>query len=119
MLRRWIAVVLMCWLPLQAGYAVAASYCAHEARSATHVGHHEHKHVDAPSVGDPAAMNADGVDTDCAQCHLGCAGLLCDAGANASISLPHSAPITFDAAATWRHPDALERVPLPTPLAFV
>ena len=119
MLRRWIAVLLMCWLPLQAGYAVAASYCAHEAGSATHLGHHAHKHVDARSLGDPAAMNPNGVDADCAQCHLGCAGVLCDAGATASIGALHGAPIAFDATPTWHHPDALERVPLPPPLAFV
>jgi hypothetical protein len=119
MLRRWIAVVLMCWLPLQAGYAVAASYCAHETGAATHVGHHEHKHVDDRSVGDPAALNPAGVDADCAQCHLGCAGMLCDAAAPGSIGVPHSAPITFDADPAGHHPDALERVPLPTPLAFV
>lgn len=44
-MRRWLAVFLLILLPLQLSWAVAATYCGHEADpAARHVGHHEHRH---------------------------------------------------------------------------
>jgi hypothetical protein len=44
-MRRWLTVFLLILLPLQLSWAVAATYCAHEADPAVnHVGHHQHRH---------------------------------------------------------------------------
>lgn len=75
---------MMLLLPLQWSWAVAASVCEHE-KSATHVGHHEHQHVDAGasstdiSTGDATPS---GQHADCHVCHG--AGVACtsDAGSN-------------------------------------
>lgn len=81
-MRRWIAVLLFVFLPLQLSWAAAAAYCAHEAASAqaaVHLGHHEHQHQ-AASAAD-AAVPADlssafGDDMDCGVCHGHCVGML-------------------------------------------
>ena len=116
MFRRWIALLLLCWLPLQGAYALAAGYCNHEAGPATHLGHHEHQHADARSADDAGAANLGGADNDCAQCHLACACALPCHAAQVLIAPPQGAPVAFDTPATWHHPDPLERVPLARPL---
>ncbi len=118
MFCRWIALLLLCWLPVQGAYALASSYCAHEVGAATHIGHHEHQHADARTAGDAGSANLGGADNDCAQCHLTCAcALPCQAGPG-SITPPQGAPVAFDAPPTWHHPDPLERVPLIRPLTL-
>lgn len=78
---RVFAIVLVCLLPLQFSWAVAAPYCGHEAvaAQARHLGHHEHQHLaDAPADGEhgAAAKQAAGaIDADCGQCHGTGAGL--------------------------------------------
>jgi len=89
-MRRWLTVFLLFLLPLQLSWAVAATYCAHEAEpTASHIGHHAHRH-DAPAEpssaekgeaaekaekAGQAASVADKalscVDDDCGFCHLG------------------------------------------------
>ncbi|OWQ48200.1 hypothetical protein CDL60_06365 [Roseateles noduli] len=83
-MRRWLTVFLLILLPLQLSWAVAATYCAHEADpAANHIGHHEHRHeasgdaADAKAAPDTAKIEkaADKaltcVDDDCGFCHLG------------------------------------------------
>jgi 4-amino-4-deoxy-L-arabinose transferase-like glycosyltransferase len=73
-MRRWFAVFLLVFLPLQSSWAVTASYCQHESGAAAqHFGHHEHEHH-----GNSADANAlDGcTDGDCATCHASCATAL-------------------------------------------
>ncbi len=61
-MRRWLTVFLLILLPLQLSWAVAATYCAHEADpAASHVGHHQHRHeadpagpADVADAADPA-----------------------------------------------------------------
>lgn len=90
-MRRWLTVFLLFLLPLQLSWAVAATYCAHEAEpAASHVGHHAHRHeasieasidaspagkIDAAGHAEKAGKAADKaascVDDDCGFCHLG------------------------------------------------
>ena len=67
-MRRWLAVFLLVFLPLQFTWSVAAAYCQHESGNVQHFGHHEHKHA-----GDAGAKDAkkapSGIDEDCAFCH--------------------------------------------------
>lgn len=59
-MRRWLTVFLLILLPLQLSWAVAATYCAHEADPAvSHVGHHEHRHE---ASDDAASADAAGAD---------------------------------------------------------
>lgn len=124
MFRRWIALLLLCWLPLQGAYAMAASYCAHEAGPASHVGHHEHQHADTRTAGGAGTAALDGAggvggaDNDCAHCHLACACALPCQADSGSIRPLQGAPVTFDAPHAWRHPDPLERIPLARPLTL-
>ena len=52
-MRKLLAILLITLLSLQAAWAAAASYCAHEqGGSAQHFGHHEHRHGQhAPKAG--------------------------------------------------------------------
>lgn len=71
-MRRWLAILFLVLLPVQATWATAASYCRHGGDETTqHFGHHEHQHqadqhVEASSTPDT------GIDTDCPVCHAGC-----------------------------------------------
>lgn len=64
----------MLMLPLQATWAAAAAYCAHESSpaSAKHIGHHEHVHK--ASAGDSSKtggfVKVGDMDPDCDYCHL-------------------------------------------------
>lgn len=70
-MRRWLAILLLVFLPLQSLWAAAAPYCAHEEKpKSAHLGHHAHEHqesqVDQDSSDGPAASH-----TDCHVCHGG------------------------------------------------
>lgn len=54
-MRRWLALFLLCLLPLQVSWAVVADYCSHEhGRAAQHFGHHDEEHpASAPSDDGP------------------------------------------------------------------
>ena len=66
-MRRWLTVFLLFLLPLQLSWAVAATYCAHEADPAVnHIGHHQHRHeasegaTKASGARDPADLSSAG-----------------------------------------------------------
>ncbi|MDO8942016.1 MAG: DUF2946 family protein [Desulfobacterales bacterium] len=68
-MRRWLAILLLVFLPLQSLWAAAAPYCAHEETpKSMHLGHHAHEHqesqADQDSSDGPAATH-----TDCHVCH--------------------------------------------------
>ena len=68
-MRRFLALLLLVLLPLNAAFAAAAGYCQHqkESQQATHFGHHSHQHDrSADKLGDTGAQ----VDPDCGFCHL-------------------------------------------------
>lgn len=122
--RRWITLVLLCWMPLLHSYAVAAGYCEHEAGTAAHFGHHEHPHgtvtlADDNGAGNDAfTLNPGGIDFDCGHSHVVQAGVLPSLAPLATLAPREKAPRTLDNPQTSSVPDALERVPLATPLAF-
>lgn len=74
-MRRWLAVFLLVFLPLQFTWSVAAAYCQHESAPAQHFGHHQHKHQDDGGFKDSKSAPS-GIDEDCAFCHAGCASAL-------------------------------------------
>ncbi|WP_067272310.1 hypothetical protein [Mitsuaria sp. 7] len=137
-MRRWLTVFLLILLPLQLSWAVAATYCAHEADPAVnHIGHHEHRHeASREASGAKAAAEASMsektpekvterapekapekatdkaltcVDDDCGFCHLGHSQPV----ASTPIVLPavESLVTTGSAADVWssRGPDRRER----------
>ena len=68
-MRRFLALLLLVMLPLNAAFAAAAGYCQHqkESQQAAHFGHHTHHHDRAvDKVGDSGAQT----DLDCGFCHL-------------------------------------------------
>ena len=69
--KRLLLVLLLSLLPLQAVWATAARYCAHEQTAPQHVGHHEHEHS-APATPAPPDGNVGDADLDCGVCHLAC-----------------------------------------------
>lgn len=76
-MRRWLAIFLLTLLPLQFSWAAAAGYCAHESRAqGSHLGHHQHAHVQSDGTADAASPSADddsrvgaNLHPDCGQCH--------------------------------------------------
>ncbi len=74
-MRRWLSILLLIVLPLQFSWAVAATYCQHEADVNQHFGHHGHKHhADGKKEAVKASLSV--VDNDCAVCHAGCIAAL-------------------------------------------
>lgn len=67
-MRRWIALFLLCLLPLQWSYAAAAEYCQHEETRAAqkHMGHHSHEHIGDEQEPSKSKGYA---DQDCPTCH--------------------------------------------------
>ena len=87
-MRKWLAILLLVFMPLQLSWAAAASYCQHETgTSAKHFGHHDHQHKIADgkdASSDPAKTI--GGDPDCASCHAGCLSALPGAVTIASLA---------------------------------
>ena len=79
-MRRWFAILLLAFLPLQFSWAAVAGYCGHESGAqAQHLGHHDHQHADQADVnqGDDLTNSAApaGSDFDCGHCHTSCCAM--------------------------------------------
>jgi hypothetical protein len=88
-MRRFLAILLLVFLPFQFSWAAVAGYCQHEAEGAArHFGHHEHKHqADAAAEAHDSAPDiqlSGGSDNDCGACHASC----CTAAILGDESLP-------------------------------
>jgi hypothetical protein len=68
-MMRFLALLLLVLLPLNAAFAAAAGYCQHQKEStqAAHFGHHTHQH---DSSADKAGNSGAKIDSDCEFCHL-------------------------------------------------
>jgi hypothetical protein len=71
---RWVIIFLLMFLPLQATWAVAGSYCQHETgQAAQHFGHHAHRHHEAKTADHghekKSKPNSGAPDNDCGSCH--------------------------------------------------
>ena len=78
-MRRWIAVLFLFLLPLQAVWAAAAQYCPHEKTPKTfHLGHHTHEHQGAHDAGEPDKQLPAMDDGDCNVCHAFCSAMYSD-----------------------------------------
>jgi hypothetical protein len=71
LMRRWIAILLLLLLPLQAVWAAAAPYCGHEQEpsASVHLGHHEHEHQDSADTPQAETSLPDPGHADCHTCH--------------------------------------------------
>jgi mono/diheme cytochrome c family protein len=91
-MRRWLAILLLVFLPLQSLWAAAAPYCAHEETpKSMHLGHHAHEHQETQ----PEPDSSDGLGaahTDCHVCH-GAGGAL-PGPSLATVQVGHFGPLT-------------------------
>jgi hypothetical protein len=126
-MRRFLSIVLMLVLSLQATWSAAASVCRHEAREAAHFGHHVH--ADEGDHGFATAANAAAeagagaqdplADTsaqvphlDCVGCHGGlCGALLGVQPPVAALALPDGGRTPYVRAVTDGLPERLIRPP--------
>jgi hypothetical protein len=70
-MRRWLAILVLVFMPLQLGWAAVSAYCQHESGAAAqHLGHHEHQHQAAAD--DESGAKSGGSDVDCGFCHAAC-----------------------------------------------
>lgn len=68
-MRRWLAILLLMFMPLQQAWAAISVYCQHESEAAAnHLGHHEHRHQHASDDGGGDA-GPKGLHADCGVCH--------------------------------------------------
>jgi hypothetical protein len=74
-MRKWLAVILLVFMPLQLSWAAVDAYCQHEdSIAAKHVGHHEHQHKGTQVDDlDEDPTKPSGFDSDCATCLAGSA----------------------------------------------
>ena len=83
-MRKWLAIVLLVFLPLQFSWAAVASYCQHETGAAASTSATMRISTRRPTARDasPDPAKTLGGDPDCASCHAGCFGLVrgCQAG---------------------------------------
>ncbi len=86
--RRFLAIVLLVFMPLQFSWAEVETYCALEAQAQVeHFGYHEHLQqvvdavdtADTADVADTSTAAAATSDTDCSHCHCHCPAMLGDA----------------------------------------
>ena len=68
-MRRFLILLLMIMLSLNAAFAAAAGYCQHQKESpkAAHFGHHMHQH---DRSADKSTDTGPQIDPDCGFCHL-------------------------------------------------
>lgn len=79
-MRRCLAVILLCLLPLQISWAVVADYCAHEHGQAQHFGHHDDEHEVWPGESADGTQPGSSALAHDHHCHLtGFVGLPADA----------------------------------------
>lgn len=109
-MRRWLAVLLLVFLPLQLSWAAMGSYCAHETGAAAkHVGHHDHAgHGHTSKAADPGDKDkADGSPSstsnlDCGHC-LGYCAVMFDAMAPFEPQALASATLGLSASPSAEH----------------
>ena len=75
-MRRFVAILLLMLLPLQAIWAAAAPYCQHEGErqgeaASHHIGHHQPEHHHADGEGDHGGSAGSAEHSDCHVCHGG------------------------------------------------
>ena len=73
MMRRWLSILLLVFMPFQFSWAAVGTYCEHESGTrAKHFGHHEHKHQQpAGESGEASKVKLAGA-LDVADCHFHC-----------------------------------------------
>ncbi|HQT09219.1 MAG TPA: hypothetical protein PK060_18550 [Polaromonas sp.] len=108
--RRYLIIFFIVFLPLQFAWGAAARYCVHENIDKTsHFGHHAHVHT--VSIPESALTGALGGtdDPDCNYCHIGCAQPL----PGNALSVPVASPAVFEPPdplpTQFRVPDVIER----------
>ncbi|NML17073.1 hypothetical protein [Azohydromonas caseinilytica] len=117
-MRRFVLVLLIALLPLQAVWAAAANACGHEHMSGkAHFGHHEHVHtakVTAAADDVPDAGAADwSCGADCSTCHgHGWSAVLLDSPPALTQTGPGFVPSAYERFVAQRYLDNPLRPPL-------
>lgn len=72
-MKRFLLILFVMMLPLQAAWSAVGAYCTHANDAATgHFGHHSHQHAELKVDGEPEPETASGSATDndcCGLCH--------------------------------------------------
>jgi hypothetical protein len=92
-MKRLLLLFLLTLLPLQASWAVVATYCQHEKEVTTrHFGHHSHEHEDRHAQAEEQQKDSSiKFHTDCLTCH----GLAAAMGTPQTAALPIE-PLSLD-----------------------
>jgi bacterioferritin-associated ferredoxin len=87
-MKRFLAMLLLAFLPLHMSVAAVVPYCQHEGlQGSAHIGHHEHEHsahVDDKAQAEVAKLA--GIDTDCGTCHSACSSAVPSTSQQAVVS---------------------------------
>lgn len=104
--RKFIAVLMLLWLPLSGGSALAATVAMQAQGGACHeaampemhhadAGDHQHHHAEAAAAQDQTASNDQGSSCNaCGICHLACSGYLAEPGVADVAAQVAAQPIT-------------------------
>lgn len=107
--RKFVAVLMLLWLPLSGGSALAATVSMQAQRGACHeaamqemhhadAGDHRHHHPEASSAQDSTASNEQADSSSscnaCGVCHLACSGYLAVPGIEAVAAQAAAQPVT-------------------------
>lgn len=124
--RKFVAVLMLLWLPLSGASALAATISMQASHGACHeaamaqmhhadAGEHQHHHADDSAMQhDQSAGDQDSSGNSCGVCHLACGGYLA-VPALAVPALQSAAPMAASYAVSFR---SINPVPLlPPPLA--
>lgn len=85
-MRRYFAIFLLMFLPLQLSWATVGAYCQHDTGQQNHqTGYHDHQQHKA----DAKDFKKAGGDADCCPCHIGCSVGLCSGATLPGIAEPH------------------------------
>lgn len=112
-MRRLLAALILCLLPMQWSFAALAQYCAHEKSPAAqqHLGHHDHEHKG--SSGDKAPDESEGLnDIDCPTCHHLCGNTMLVASTTTLMEPSIARDLSPLQVCPYRSPDNPFRPPL-------
>lgn len=112
-MRRWLAIMMLVFLPLQFSWAAVANYCGHETGAAAkHIGHHDHaghshatKDVDPGHKGKVDGTASSASNLDCGHCLGYCAGMVDVSGSMEPQALA-SPPLWLGVSPSAEHPPA-------------
>lgn len=119
-MKRLLIILLLFFVPLQAGLGSVCGYCAHaDAAGDPHaISHGAAKMQQTGANADTTAAGDVGSSGECALCHLGC-GTMVAAEVMLPVADPPAAPLPHQPSAyAASHVDRIDRVPLPAACSY-